>query len=513
MKLLKSFILIFIVFILLITTGLLSLPYLIKADTIKYYLNQQITLATQQKTEIKGALNWQLFPTIGIKVNNIEIGNPGASHDTHARIKELVLKAKFLPLLHKQFVVNEINIDGLNAVLDLDTAKKAKATESEKPSVGVSKKTNPPVIQVRKFRVTDSQIVVYRGQQPIRISNLQIKTKNFNLNRQPFSLQINASFNTRDKKLQSSGQFGFKGNAEIIQSSKASLPLQLNGQIDLQNLKLNKFLINQLSGDIRIKEDRIDINPLNARLYQGQSKGMLSLSPQGILSLQQTAAGLNGEKLFSNITGEKLIGGTLGFSINSMLPLKDPSLLEALNATGEFTLTSGTLFDIDIKAIISTFEQQIKEIWRDKALSWRDALGLSKVDPRIATQGNTPFEKASASFSIARGQFNTRNIEVLMQHLKVSGQIDIDLMSENLQGNLQTRVTELPAKSHLNRIQRKLGGQFPLTVSGTLSKPLVLPDQKIITPIIKNYILKDTIRTKLEKPVKKIGHELKKLFH
>ena len=101
------------------------------------------------------------------------------------------------------------------------------------------------------------------------------------------------------------------------------------------------------------------------------------------------------------------------------------------------------------------------------------------------------------------------------EQFNIGGQGQLGLDNQRIQGRLDAKISSQDANQRLLDIQNKLGGQFVLMVSGTLGRPVLMPDTKLINHVLRDTLIKKTIGKKLEQldvPVKDIGKEIKSLF-
>lgn len=524
MKWLKRLVAVALSVLMVCVIAIASLQYLVNPDTIKTFLNQELSTVLQHKTVIHGDLDWKILPSASVRVKDIAIGDQAKVNATHGHINNLVLSLQLRPLLHKQFVFNNLKIDGLNAVIN--PADKNAFTTKKAPPKAITtaqKKSedtpNAMALNIHKFAVVNSELRLLQTNNILRLSALNIRSDHFNMGQQDFSFSVRSDFSSHNPELKSKGQFTFEGKARLLKDTPPSsnnrlfIPLQLDGLLRMENIALNHLQVNDLQSNVRIKDHRIDLNPLTISLYKGRSNGKLSVSSQKILRIEQGGKNLNSNRLFTDLSGKNILEGSLDYSLKATLPLNQPNFIDALYGSGRLSVSHGTLFTINLKAIISKLNQNINAIWADRTINWEDAFSLLSIDPSVVSQGSTPFERAEGSFSVKRGVLDAHNLLIQTAELNTKGNFSLNLVSQDLDGRLQTSVNGLPKDSRLAKIQSILGGYFPLTISGKRNKPMVLPDSALITPIIRSYILRDSVKKHIEKPVKKLKQQLNKWLH
>jgi len=103
--------------IIIITVAALVLTF--DANNYKNEIKEQVEQHTGRKFEIAGNIEISVFPWIGLKVEKVGLGNaPGFSKAAFAKIDQLDVKVKFLPLLEKKVEVDKIRIHGLSVSLE-----------------------------------------------------------------------------------------------------------------------------------------------------------------------------------------------------------------------------------------------------------------------------------------------------------------------------------------------------------------------------------------------------------
>src|SRR5262249_14785800 len=92
------------------------------------------------------------------------------------------------------------------------------------------------------------------------------------------------------------------------------------------------------------------------------------------------------------------------------------------------------------------------------------------------------------------------------ERLQLKGNGELDLKNKDINNHLFVTVSLTNPK--VDKIQQLLGGSFPILVQGNLLTPIILPDLKVINPILTQYWLKETLKN----PVKEIHKQIKSLL-
>ena len=110
----------FFILLALVLLALLVFAVTFDANNYKPQIIEQVEKATGRTFSIDGDINLSLFPWIGLKVENVALGNEkGFKAKTFAAIKQLDVKINVLPLLKKEVEVNTIRLHGLDVSLEV----------------------------------------------------------------------------------------------------------------------------------------------------------------------------------------------------------------------------------------------------------------------------------------------------------------------------------------------------------------------------------------------------------
>jgi uncharacterized protein involved in outer membrane biogenesis len=494
MKLLKNALVTLFSAVVLIMLIIVGLTRYIDRDKIKTQITQQINALTHKSSIIRGDLTWQLFPKPALKLSQIQIGDDHVEN-YQASIDTLSLNFKPLSLLKGAFIVDELSIDGLNLKLD------SRHSAFEKPFKNqTTKPTLDKEYQIKKIALNHSQIIL-SGEHPTVIKNIQLSIEQFNLKKQPVAIQIKAKLanNEHNPSIKTSLYFAGKlvlPQYPLDQLVQALPEMSIEGQLQLSNVLFNQLKIPQINSTIKTTKDQIRFNPLTMTLYNGESIGTMSYYPaQKLLSLNQTATNLDGEAFLSALLGYKVLSGTLDYSVHAELPI-NTNKLNLYNALGTVTLKDGILYNLDMNQLLNQMKIKATHILDSAATK-------SKSNPDWDSgsyhQGNTAFQLAHFKYQLQKDQLSSDSLLVQTKQFQIEGKGQVNLQNHELYSKLTIMLFD-EADSFLLKIQKILGGSFPLAVSGTVEHPNITPDFQTANPLIGQLILK----TKLEKPLQLI---------
>ncbi|HLF67330.1 MAG TPA: AsmA family protein, partial [Gammaproteobacteria bacterium] len=95
------------VLIISVVAIVLTVTVFVRPDQFKPLIITQMKNITGFEMEIPGKLSWSLIPHMGIQADQVIVRGPGVFN---AKIKNLVLRVRFLPLLHKELDISKVSM-------------------------------------------------------------------------------------------------------------------------------------------------------------------------------------------------------------------------------------------------------------------------------------------------------------------------------------------------------------------------------------------------------------------
>ena len=102
-------------FVVLSVSTVFFIQSFLKPEHLKNLLQQQFSSHTGRTLSINGDIKWHLFPWIGLELTKVDISNPPPFSNMEkkfATIKELGITLKLSPLLHGQYEVANVYVNG-----------------------------------------------------------------------------------------------------------------------------------------------------------------------------------------------------------------------------------------------------------------------------------------------------------------------------------------------------------------------------------------------------------------
>ncbi len=478
---------------------------------MKSFVNQKITTLTTQPSEIKGAINWQLFPHPGIKIENICIGNQTAQSPCAIKLGQLLFNLKISALLQGKIVFNEIKIDNVTAVINLN----------KKPPLVVSAPTTPLTITppakkleeqfaIERLLMTHGKLSINMDNNVLHVTSLQLGAESINLQQDLFSFQLKAAIDYVFNQKHASTQLQFKGEVGAPLRALTELDallksIVLKGQLLLQNLQVDNFKINKLSANTIMKHGVISLNPLTLNLYQGEAIGDLNYNFfSKLLKINQTATGINSARFTAALFNQKLLQGKLDLSLHSQSNLSQDNWLNQTTGSGNISLHQGTLEIIDLNKVVKKLSNAISQNQENQAAPPLEAEAFNYP---TFFRGTTPLKLMSIQYQLDHTLLSSDAIVLQTAMLQLKGDGKLSLTDYRLTSHLMATLTAEDDK--ISNIQQSLGGSFPLIIQGNLNHPTVLPDLKKINANLAKF----WIKTNLVKPVLKIKDQFVSFFN
>ncbi|MDR1057715.1 MAG: AsmA family protein [Coxiellaceae bacterium] len=388
----------------------------VSQDTIKNKAIQLVHKHSGRELKITGNISWTLFPWLGIKIQNITLGNPPDFKDSHfATAKEISISVKLIPLIFKHsieadhLILNDldlqlvINTMGRNNWQDLLTF----ASHSKQPTTTT---TNTDKFAVNNITIDNGNISWQdqKNDRKLKISKLNLSCKNVNL-KHPFSLKT--SFN-----LAHLSPF-LDGNIDI----KTQISLVTPNSYQLKNLKLQTtnaiisgaLQLPDLTGNLIISDTGSQALPyllgiIPQKQPNSSFKVIVELSPT-IIKIPSIKANLDEMALTGNVNYS---ANTLTFDV--FLNKLDTTIFNEPNS--------------QVKTVASS--QSSPSIWQTIKIDGNLKIGAIQAEKLHLNNFTTKIIGNN-------GLFNCKNLEFDFYGGKVSGNVTTNIQNSIPQSNLQ----------------------------------------------------------------------------
>lgn len=220
MKFLRRLLKVFVALVLLLVIAAVALVFVFDPNMFKPRLE---AMAREQgiALNIDGNLGWQLWPALGVEVNDIRVAALAAPDDTIAALEQASLRLAIRPLLSGEVSVHHVLVDGAMFDLQVDESGKGNWEQllpEETPASGdtasdappPASSTEPATEEAASLQLAVEQITIanaslrYRDAvrgQDLSLSPLNLNIVGFNLQGRPFDLDLGWEASVEDREL------------------------------------------------------------------------------------------------------------------------------------------------------------------------------------------------------------------------------------------------------------------------------------------------------------------------
>lgn len=239
--------------------------------------------------------------------------------------------------------------------------------------------------------------------------------------------------------------------------------MDLKGKVEVGQFKVQRVEAAQVRFDVRAHEGKMDVQNIQAELYQGKLNGQLSATADNELALELNSAGLALEPMMQAITGERRLAGTA--SIRAKLKSKGmtmPAVMAALDGSTQVSVRDGVVLGIDAAQTLRQVQALIRSVTSGEA---------GDVPIKLTPGTETAFSELDADLQFTNGQGNVRKFNLVSQAVRASQgkPASIDLVNRQFNVVVNLRVTgNANATKDLIGLR---GVTVPVLVSGAFDSP------------------------------------------
>jgi AsmA protein len=223
--------------VVLLVVGLLLAAMFIDANTFRGRLQSLVHERTGRELQLQGDLKVSVFPWLAVEFGPATLGNAaGFGREPMLAIRHARLGLKFWPLLHGQFEIGSVRLDGPAVRLEVDAQGKdnwsdllaGKAREPE-PAAGPTRLRG----SVASLAVSDGSLVYVDGRAGTtrRLTGLQLRTGRIEPG-EPFHLELQATAEPDAQsriELQFAAEARLQPEAQRYEFEAPTLALRLRG--------------------------------------------------------------------------------------------------------------------------------------------------------------------------------------------------------------------------------------------------------------------------------------------
>lgn len=218
-------------------------------------------------------------------------------------------------------------------------------------------------------------------------------------------------------------------------SANNDIPIYADGKFNIQKLKSGEIIVNDIKGNLLVKNNILFINRLTCKAFDGDIKGNISMNLiSGLLGIKLTGNGLDSDKTMAQGAGLKdTISGTMDFKTD--LSLKGATYIEQVKS-----LKGNVIFDLKDGqygpfAKLENFF--LAENIRENAL-FKNTIGI--ILTPIATIDSSHYENLSGTISFNNGIANLDSITSQGDILCILIKGNMDLVNNELDSKVRVRL-------------------------------------------------------------------------
>lgn len=232
--------------------------------------------------------------------------------------------------------------------------------------------------------------------------------------------------------------------------------LDTDSRISFKDLKAGGIAIDSAMVRVGLRNSALNVNLEDVRLYQGRGRGVMTVdgisptAPQ--IGLNVSAEGVSGLPLLKDAGGFDWVDGKARIQVAlGGQGGTEKQIVESLNGRAEFAFTDGAVVGVDVA-------KMLRGLMEGK---------FGGFERRMADK--TPFGEFAASFKVAGGVADTRDLRLIGPDLRMTGSGNADLGKRTLDASLRPRLAAAGTKA---------GGGFeiPLKLTGSWDSPRLAPD-------------------------------------
>ncbi|MDR9488714.1 MAG: AsmA family protein [Spiribacter sp.] len=475
----------------LIGLAVSALVVLIDPDDYRDSISEVVQAQTGRSLSIDGSISWALFPRLGIDLREVSLGSGGGLNEfAFFSAKRLSLGIEIMPLLRGELALEAITIDA--PVLNLVRATNGKANWQDfgRQANASDSPSEPPQwlagLSLGGISLSDGQIRF----------NDQVTGKRWQASDVDFALET--LIIGRSSGFSADGQFE-QDNATDQATIAGELTIRADRSLSLEktNLQIDDIAITDFNVDVAITPAGIRLHPINARFFEGDYQGDVTLVRQSAnrpLRFNESLTNTQvGPLLAALVDVDQLVGkGTV--DLTGELELAgQASAIETLNASGGLSLRDGAIEGINIAQVI------------------RNALARleGRKPTSESTAQRTDFSQLSATLSIVNGIAHSNDLALDSPLLRIRGEIRSDLAAQTLNANLTVNIVDTLEGQDGQALESLRGIPIPLQVTGPWGDPSIRVN---IAKVIEQT-QSEPIRERIEQEVNELRDRIEGLFN
>lgn len=492
---------------LILILAAVGLALFVDPNNYKSLIVTKIEEKINHPVAINGDISWRFWPTIGLGVEKVHIGQPN-SQDTFADIEQINLYAQIIPLLSKQIEISklsvetakvylpkkiELNIAHFDTALHLDVKNKLYEAQDGNMNMTISgldglTQAQPLDLNYKKLlaNLATDEIIADDLQAKIFDGKLFVNATAQNFSKKPtlqgkidienidpqqlaqaFGHKINGSTTMPLKKLNLNATFKNTDTGFIVKPFSAQLdnskisgnlnvtsakPFKGQGDIAIDSITVSGATLTQTTVHINADNNIIKFAPIKTNLPSGSLDGTVVLNIQKSTPRWDIDAKLN-NMLLSNAKFTGHVNGQAKISANGF---DGNTFLKTMNGNAAVNINDGTLNNIDLEYWLTVGESLLLSAKTITDLAINTA--QTAIDKK--NTHHTTFKEISGTFNIQQGIAHNNDLKVASDTILATGAGIIDLPKQQV--NYAVNVGRQGSNT-----------KIPLKISGNLTSPSI----------------------------------------
>lgn len=267
---------------------------------------------------------------------------------------------------------------------------------------------------------------------------------------------------------------GSDGKTSTSSADTTELPFQMlkgmdvKGRIGIGELRVENLLSNEVVVQVDTENDRIEISPLSASVYGGETVNTLTYDVSGekpSVEIQSALKTLNLGAFLKALDVTDRLEGFGGMNTNLYSTGLNPTeMVSALNGEIDVQLHDGAISGVSLQKTLLEIESLYKQ------LKGKD-LGLQGE-----VSDKTEFTSFSTKIAVENGVLNARDVNLMAPAIRVSGGGKVNLNTEQLDLLLSVAVVASFEGQGGETLEKLKGMTIPIAITGNFDAPKIRPD-------------------------------------
>ncbi|MFT5390972.1 MAG: AsmA protein [Gammaproteobacteria bacterium] len=231
------------------------------------------------------------------------------------------------------------------------------------------------------------------------------------------------------------------------------------GNLRIGKLKIAKLTTSQILVTLNAKDGLVRLNPVRAKLYEGEYSGDMKLDARGkvpALSINESLKGVKAGPLLTDLQGEDRLNGTTNLTASlTAQGAGSEAMKQSLNGRIRFDFLDGAIKGLNVAQMLRDAQAKLK--------------GGSAGGAKGANQ--TDFSELGGTINIKNGLATNTDLSAKSPFLRIAGKGQASLVKETINYGLTTSVVASGAGQGGNDLKDLAGIDIPIKVTGTFSEP------------------------------------------